>query len=188
MDWAVESEIHVLSLSCDYLMHGVMSTAALHMAYMHPEQREFYENRATQHQNLALSPFRHEMAHINPESCHRVFAFSLLLLVSQYASSRRPDFLLPSPDVTERLTSWIFCLRGCVSIIEQAKTHIKSGPLGGIIRDPSYERVHAALEHDEDQIPIDDDDCQVSRLLPASPHRDDFVSNERLLTSSGTES
>jgi hypothetical protein len=133
IDWAVESEIRLLSLSCDYLMHGVLSTAALHLAYLNTDQRDKYNFLSTQHQDLALGPFRSAMPQITPENCHQVFAFSLLLLISQYASSRCVDFLLPSSEVTYGLTSWIICLRGCVSIAREASSHIKSGPLGPLI-------------------------------------------------------
>jgi hypothetical protein len=133
IDWAVESEIHLLSLSCHYLMDGVLLTAALHLAYLNPEQRDSYNYLSTQHQDLALGPFRSAMSQITAEKCHKVFAFSILLLVSQYASSRCTDFSLPSPGVTTRLPSWIICLRGCVYIVKEASDHIRSGPLGSLL-------------------------------------------------------
>ena len=142
-------------------MHGVMSTAALHLAYLHPEQRDRWNYLSTQHQDLALGPFRSAMLNITPENCHQVFAFSLLLLVSQYASSRYSNSLFPIPEAAPGLTSWIVCLRGCVSVVKEASSHIKSGPLGPLLA----QGTKVNLLTRDGVVLQDDEDNQVRYLL-----------------------
>lgn len=130
-----EKELPLLAFSCDYLMHGVLSTAALHLSYLNPRQRDKYEYLSVQHQDLALGPFRRAMSNITPENCNQVFAFSGLMIIAQFAPFRSPEVILPSPGVAlyKGPANWIVCLRGCDSIMQQALSHMKSGPLGKLL-------------------------------------------------------
>jgi hypothetical protein len=125
-------ELPLLAFNCDYLLHGILATAALHLAYLNPDQRDRYNYQSAHHQDLALGPFRQAMSEITPENCNQVFAFSILLMVSNYASFWCVDYLRPLTPVTgyTGLSNWIVCLRGCSSIFQQARSHIMSGPLG----------------------------------------------------------
>jgi hypothetical protein len=140
-------------------MHAVLSTAALHLAYQNPDQRDRYKYLATQHQDLALGPFRSAMTNITAENCHQVFAFSILLVVSQYASSRSANFLLPAPEVSSGLTNWIICLRGCSSIVRASCQHIRSGPLARLVDQENRADILTAggrlLKQDEDSQSLD---------------------------------
>ncbi|KIM95460.1 hypothetical protein OIDMADRAFT_134380 [Oidiodendron maius Zn] len=130
-----EKELPKIALSCTYLLHGMISTAALHLAYLDPDQRGKYQLLAAQHQNIALGPFQAEILNITSENCNQVFAFSLLLLVSHFVSFQSPDFVIHSSGATEYkgLATWIVWHRGCQTILNQARTYIKSGPLGPLI-------------------------------------------------------
>lgn len=130
-----EKELPQMALSCDFLMHGILSTAALHLAALNPGQQERFNYIAVQHQDLALGPFREAMSNITSDNCHNVFGFSMLLMISQFASVRSPDLILPSIEATsyQGPANWIVCLRGCSSIFNQARSHIKSGPLAVLI-------------------------------------------------------
>ena len=130
------SELQPLVLSSDYLMHGVLATAALHLAYLIPEQQDKFEYVSAQHQDLALGPFRRAMSHITSENANQLFAFSTLLLVINYASSRSAGSFFPVSEGTpvNGVLKLIVCLRGCSSIFMQARSHVVAGPFGTLIR------------------------------------------------------
>lgn len=117
-------------------MHGTLSTAALHLAYLNPSQRDKYEEVSSQHRNLALGPFRLALSHITPENCHSVFSFSVLLIIAQFAPSDSPRALgLPGTALYKGPANWIVCLRACDSILSQATVHMVDGPFGTLLAD-----------------------------------------------------
>lgn len=123
-----------LAGSCDYLMHGTLSTAALHLAYLNPSERDKYEELSSQHRNLALGPFRDALSHITPENCHTVFSFSVFLVIAQFAPSDSPRALgLPGTALYNGPANWIVCLRACDSILSQATVHMMDGPFGSLL-------------------------------------------------------
>jgi hypothetical protein len=127
-------EIPLQALNCEYLLHGILACAALHLAYLDPDQRDRCNYLSAHHQDLAMQPFRQVISNITPENSNQVFAFSILLIVFNFASLRSPEYLLPCSTATayKGLSNWIVCLRGCSSIFQQARAHIMSGPLGFI--------------------------------------------------------
>ena len=136
LGWTLEATFPPLSLSCDYLMHAVLSISALHFAFLHPDQRDKYNYISAQHQDMALGPFQQAISNINAENCHYVFAFSALLLISIYSSSRNVNFLSSVPEVASGLTgltNWITCLQGCRFIVAAASPQIRSGPFRNLI-------------------------------------------------------
>jgi hypothetical protein len=128
-------ELPLQALNCDYLMHGILATAGLHLAFLHPYLRERYHYQSVYHQDLALRPFRQAISEITTQNCNQVFAFSILLIVFNYASFRSPEYLLPFTTAAgyKGLSNWIVCLRGCYSIFQEARTHVLSGPLGFLV-------------------------------------------------------
>ena len=123
IDWAVESEVHLLALSCDYLLHGVLSTAALHMAYSNPEQEDSYNYLSTQHQELALGTISigdvtDQFRELSPSfclfstvACFSVCLFSLYQLLATFARNS------PWTDKLDHLSSRLFfyCQRSLCS-------------------------------------------------------------------------
>jgi hypothetical protein len=130
---AVEIEFQLLALSCDYLMHAVLSVSALHLAHLNPEQKETYKGISARHHDLALGPFEAATSNITAENCHQVFAVSTLVLVSLYASSRTADFLVPAPEAASGLVNWITRVRKYSSIVQTSFAHIRSGPLNSLM-------------------------------------------------------
>jgi hypothetical protein len=121
------TELPKIALSCNYLIHGMMSIAALHLAHLHPDQREKYQLFSIQHQNVAPGPFQIAVSNITTENCDQVFRFSLLLMVSHFASFRAPEFFFP-PKLTGNngLSDWVIWHRGLPNYIKsgQGQNHI----------------------------------------------------------------
>ncbi|KAI9738043.1 MAG: hypothetical protein M1818_005471 [Claussenomyces sp. TS43310] len=130
-----EKEVPQLANSCDYLMHGLLATAALHLAYLNPEQRDRYEYLSTHHRTQALGPFRQDLSNITLENCNHLFAFSGLMIIAQFAPSRSPEAILPfsTSALYKGPANWMICFRGCGSIVTQARSYMKTGPLEGLI-------------------------------------------------------
>ena len=130
-----ETEVIRLAFSCDFLMHGFMSTAALHMAYLNPDQQAKYRYLSVQHQDLALGPFQQATANITLHNCNETFIFAALLGMSQFASFEESTRLFPSTEVATSSgpANWIASLRALMFINHQARTHVASGPLRALI-------------------------------------------------------
>ncbi|KEF50812.1 uncharacterized protein A1O9_13136, partial [Exophiala aquamarina CBS 119918] len=126
-----KSEIPVLAGSHDFLMHGILATAAMHMAYLHPEQYSQYFYKAASHQYLAVGPFRASMLAVGPDNCNAVFAFSTLLVILSLNSQNCEATVLSSTinQACRDLVTWIIFLRGCGSLFLSLKHYIELGPL-----------------------------------------------------------
>jgi hypothetical protein len=125
------------ALSCDYLVHGMLASGALHLGYLSsdPKEKDKYAFLASQHHDLALGPFQRAMANVNAGNANQLWVFSTLLMTFTYASYRSTEHLFPFSEgaSNEVLSNWMFCLRGCVGFVQTALEHLEGGPLGFII-------------------------------------------------------
>jgi len=157
------TELPKIALSCDYLTHGMMSTAALHLAYLRPGQLERYQLLSVQHQDVALGPFQIAMSNITTENCNQVFGFSLLLMVSHFASFRALEFFFPSPVAGNNgLSDWVIWHRGCQTILNQARESITSGPLAPLIGEEQRARIYTEAAK---QLSGDENDKSLENVL-----------------------
>ncbi len=72
-------------MSHDFLYHGALALASLHLAVLQPEQRLEHVRTALKQQNLALTLFRPVLTNVSEENYEAVLAFSGLLLASAFA-------------------------------------------------------------------------------------------------------
>lgn len=129
-------ELPTLALNCDYLLHGILAVSALHVAYLHPDQKDKYNRLASHHQDLAFPALNKATTSITPENANHLFAASTLLMVFNFASFRSSaELVFPFTQMStnEGASNWIMCLRGCSSIAWAAQAHIEAGPLGFLI-------------------------------------------------------
>jgi hypothetical protein len=148
-------ELPRIALSCDYLLHAILATAALHHAFLDPSQAERYNYRAQHHQVLGLPSSKRAMSEITSENASQLFAFSNLLMIFNFASYRSPEQVFPfaSDGGYHGVSNWIACLRGCSSLISMAGTHIEAGPLGFLLtqgRELAFSIANGALPRPED--------------------------------------
>lgn len=155
------TELPKIALSCNYLIHGMMSAAALHLAYLHPDQRERYQLLSVQHQDIALEPFQIAMSNITTENCNQVFGFSLLLMVSHFASFRASEFFLSPVTGNNGLSDWVIWHRGCQTILNQARASITSGPLAPLIGEEQRARIYTEAAKQ----PGDENDKSLENVL-----------------------
>ncbi|KAK0118392.1 hypothetical protein ONS95_012681 [Cadophora gregata] len=117
-----------LGLSCDYLLHGMLATAASHLAYLKPDHRAKYNLLSRQHQDLALGPFQQAMESITEENASFVFSYGILLVVGSLSSSE----IIPTQrgnEPSSRIADWVICIRGCRSVCLVAKSDIGGFPI-----------------------------------------------------------
>lgn len=118
-----------LGLSCDYLLHGMLATAAIHLGYLHPEHRQRYNLLSRQHIDLALGPFQRAMASISDENIIYLFTYSTLLVVCSLAASQGAHTYGGS-EPSSGIADWVICVRGCRSITAAANFDIGGLPIG----------------------------------------------------------
>ncbi|KAJ5976740.1 hypothetical protein N7501_000082 [Penicillium viridicatum] len=87
-DWQVL--IPKLAFEHEFLLHGILSLAALHMVATtaDPEQVQSYLDTALECNELAFAPFREALAHLTPLNCDAVFAQSAIVTIIGIALPR----------------------------------------------------------------------------------------------------
>lgn len=159
-------------------MHCVLATAARHLAYLRPAQRDPYVAASDKHHHLGLTGYREALTEITQENCHACAAYTLMLNVYAWTSFHGSgSFFLPdldsdsSPNKVELIT----ILRGGNAVMSVARPWVVVGPLAAVYRpwigwekDPNISRlpsVQSLLSRTDDS-PIlpHEDDARLERL------------------------
>ncbi|KAJ6012673.1 hypothetical protein N7522_003028 [Penicillium canescens] len=79
-----------LAFEHEFLLHGIFSIAALHMAATATDREQVltYLDTALQCNNLAFAPFREALAHLTPVNCDAAFAQSAVVTIIGIALPR----------------------------------------------------------------------------------------------------
>ncbi|OQE13660.1 hypothetical protein PENSTE_c050G01178 [Penicillium steckii] len=105
-----------------------MALAAMHLAYIKPEQEAFYIGQADFHHDIALEMGTSELQNITKENASSIYLFSLLICIISCARSRRSDNFW---EVSDRIIEWLNLSRGTVSILcsDTQSKFLGEGPL-----------------------------------------------------------
>lgn len=124
--------INVPQLACshEFLMRGLMSVSALHIACYKPQEKDFYIEKAIALHQQALSTATTLLANVTDENCTALYLFTSITLLYSIGSPRKPlDFLIVGEnDVSE----WVSLLRGVRAITDHAHEIIDRGIAGPI--------------------------------------------------------
>ncbi|KAF6832934.1 hypothetical protein CPLU01_05883 [Colletotrichum plurivorum] len=105
---------------CSFVMHGILTMAALHKAYLLPSERDEYLDLAASHQNAGLEGFRAALPDINDKNWETFFTFSsiVILYVASLPTRLGRD---AAPNILELFTF----VRGVRAVLEpyQARLH-----------------------------------------------------------------
>jgi hypothetical protein len=147
-----------------YVMHGLLSLSALHIAYLHPEQRREHLHVASQHHVLALSGLRSDMDAISPSNADAVFASATLMFLYAFTTfSKLSDAIDPDSALRKcRILGqeWIPLVHGVHMVVGPTYEYLKAGPL----------RSTLSLQHWDDVDPDVDpgrDDAHMLKLAEA---------------------
>lgn len=120
--------------SSPFVLHGILSLAALHLAYLKPEKHAQYVLQAEFHHNLALQMVSAILPAIDEENAPAVYLFSTITSIISCAKPRQPnDFWV----IGDRDIEWLSLFRGTRWIIASAENTIKSGALAPIFMNGS---------------------------------------------------
>ncbi|PVH76165.1 hypothetical protein DL98DRAFT_518178 [Cadophora sp. DSE1049] len=129
----------VVQLAFDYpfLMHEIMSVAALNLAIIRPQKRASYHHLSDTHAATGLSLFQAEVSKLNEHNCHACLAFSALIFTNAWASQdvNKPSTLFLSPsndDEDYEQIRWIKLQRGTKTLISTAWPSLVNGPLAAM--------------------------------------------------------
>ncbi|TVY38376.1 Sterol uptake control protein [Lachnellula occidentalis] len=115
-----------------FLIRGILSFAALHLAHTQPERRESLWLEASSHYDVGVGLFNIEVLNITPFNCDACFAFSTLLAAHAWPFSHRTSdlFFSTSPTAEQAFsTTWASLLRGVHALLDTAWDWIANGPL-----------------------------------------------------------
>ncbi|KZL73090.1 sterol uptake control protein 2 [Colletotrichum tofieldiae] len=119
-----------------FVLQGILSLSALHLAYKDSSNNSPYVKRATHHHKKALQGFQQAVSHVTDDNSNALFAWSLLNAFyvfgilgqelrndAEQVSSRfdRRDVVLG--------VEWIPMMRGVVAVLGPTSDYIRSGPL-----------------------------------------------------------
>lgn len=143
----------------EFLLHGIMATAALHKASSFKENSDEYRKYASAgliHQNAALQEYSPLTASPTPDNANALFALSMLLTLITFAIERLPDdmknsgssyltlpednpeILLPHASSTRDFIMVISTLRGILLVIRQTQQYFE-GDISEFMRYPMKE-------------------------------------------------
>ena len=133
----------------DYVLHAILSVAALHLSRHKTEKKAFYISHAMQHHRIASAIAVPLLSKINAENCVAICMFSALTFVFALASPRQPDDFL----VINRSTVpvWLSLLKGVHSVMQTESETISSSPLAVLFQKNLEENSPQSLPVDTDE-------------------------------------
>ncbi|KAF2179553.1 hypothetical protein K469DRAFT_595511 [Zopfia rhizophila CBS 207.26] len=123
-----------------FLMHGILSASALHLAVIVTDNAERVKWRSLSlgHLDLGLTVYMSLLGSITPENCNALFAFSGLLPLLSFGYPITDGTITQppqgSPQAIDGIISLITLLRGIHTILNTSSRWVADGPLRNIIR------------------------------------------------------
>ncbi|PYH88924.1 C6 transcription factor [Aspergillus ellipticus CBS 707.79] len=117
-------EVPKIAYSFEFLMHGILSLSALHLAYTRPERHSHYLSSSNFHMALGLQTFRIILQTPTKENCSALFCFSSLIMVWTCGA---PTDLGDSRPLESVFRLFSLC-RGIMTL-QPFMPHVENGPL-----------------------------------------------------------
>ncbi|KAI1395078.1 hypothetical protein F4819DRAFT_479559 [Hypoxylon fuscum] len=120
-----------IGFSYHYVLKGILSLAALHLARYKPERREMLTEQAMVHHNAASSLALPALNNLNSDDSVPMFFFSMLTAYISLGSPKESDNLLVIANGA--MPEWLFLFRGMRSVIDLNSETIHSFLSMGVI-------------------------------------------------------
>lgn len=125
----------VPGLACDnkFLLQGILSCTALHLAHSNPAERQKYTLRGCRHQEAAIPEFREAIKNPTEDNCDAIMAFAYLLVVYSLATdleqASNPLLIVDANpfDAQQILPSWLHFIRTGCYMLKEVWHRIESG-------------------------------------------------------------
>jgi hypothetical protein len=122
-----------------YVMHSILSVAALHVTYLRPLNRPVHLCDAAHHHVLALSGFREAINFIGPHNSDGLFAsvtltffYAFLTFGKLYDEYNKDDN--PTAHTSRILgAEWIPLIRGIEAVLHPVYDYVRVGPLHALL-------------------------------------------------------
>jgi Orsellinic acid/F9775 biosynthesis cluster protein D len=135
-----QAPIPEMAFRHDFLKHGILACAALHLAYLNPPERRRYQMIAACHQARGLPRFRTLIGAPTDETCNAILAFSHLLIVHCFAAEEQDETLLLVKEGEEpALPDWLKVIRGSCTMFEHVWVNMKNGLMKPLIEESLLE-------------------------------------------------
>lgn len=135
LDHVWQSLFPEIAFKNSYVVHGLLSLTALHLAHLKPAKRRSSINDAIWHHTIAIEGFYKAIPHISPENSDALFVSAILSFF--YAFLTIGD-LHDDSDEQQRgisqesrilLASWMRLLRGIEAVLAPVYENLRFGPL-----------------------------------------------------------
>ncbi|GAM91695.1 hypothetical protein ANO11243_097480 [Dothideomycetidae sp. 11243] len=147
----------------EFLMHGILACAALHLAHLNPQDRQTHLLTSAKHQGRAIPLFREAVAHLDAANCDAVLALVHIQTICSFASHRENErLLLVDPQSADILCDWLLFMRTGCKFVAGVRPLLMQGPLRSLICDWK----NPIDPENEPYTPL------VAQLLTAVPARD----------------
>lgn len=120
-----------LAFQHEYLFHGILSVAALHLAHTSPSRRTELYFKGSLHEQEALKLFQKALILIDQSNCCALFTFACLLTPIIFVSKIRESNMSESP---AELFDWIGLCQGGYSILKQYRAELENSFLEPLLR------------------------------------------------------
>ncbi|EMD62748.1 hypothetical protein COCSADRAFT_146826 [Bipolaris sorokiniana ND90Pr] len=139
-----------------YVMHGIFSLTALHLAYLDSTKKHTLIATAAQHHNRALRDFQTKLCNINEEDSDALFAsasINMLYVFATFGNLYYGDANESPADYRSRILGedWIPLIRGVNRLIQQIREVVNVGPLSSLLRIGNWNE----LDPDAVSVPYD---------------------------------
>lgn len=119
-----------MGFNTPYILKGILSLSALHLANARPERKDFYLAAALSQHNAAVSLVSRLIMEITAENCVELFLFSSITNYFAFGQPREPDsFLLTRHGV---LPEWLVLFRGVRAVMEKELDAILHSPVAAM--------------------------------------------------------
>ncbi|PON30869.1 hypothetical protein TGAM01_v200289 [Trichoderma gamsii] len=137
-----------------FVMHAILSLAALHQAYLYPERRKQLTLEAMRYHSQALQGFQRGIERMNDSNSDALFACSSLNIIYVFAMYGQlyddAEFDMTPAARKSRIlgAEWLPMVRGVQAILDPVYQRVRFGPLSSLLSignwdhlDPDSERV-----------------------------------------------
>lgn len=128
-----EIVIPQMAMADRFLMLGMLSVSALHLAHLQPQRRAELVERASVCNSLALNHYQRHVSIDDPRVAHSALAFGRFMVSYMLAQSAISDSLVERIPSFDTAPHWFHVVRGLVILTVKAWTHLIDGPFGPLL-------------------------------------------------------
>ncbi|KAF2159797.1 hypothetical protein M409DRAFT_29796 [Zasmidium cellare ATCC 36951] len=136
-----QTSVPELGFRHHFLLRGLLATAAIHKATIHPDEAEELLLQSSRHMDIALATFRDHLSRPDPATCIPVFALACLLVMHRLGLAQ----VQTPTDPIEELCILARLSRGIKPTVSIYWDRILSSEMGPVVRGVT-ERKSAAAE------------------------------------------